>query len=116
MMIHRILFVDPSPTYARIVPWEFSQLQDLDVKGVSSGREALDLIERWVPHLLLVAVTLNDMAPPDLAGEVARRYGLRCYFTGTRVPAWMSSPEESAWIDKGSLSANLLRTLAPRLD
>ncbi|NMP21739.1 hypothetical protein [Sulfobacillus harzensis] len=108
MMQIRVLLVDPSPTYSQVVPWELNGGVDLVVRGVSRGDQAIMLMSRWVPHLVIISINLSDMSAMKLAAEVERRFGIKAALMGMYKPEWLRQVK-MPWIAKDRLTAQLLR-------
>ncbi len=69
----RVLVVDDEADVLRGLRMLVESL-DVDVRAASSGREALDLIGPWVPHLVLSDITMEGMSGLELLGHLQQQY------------------------------------------
>lgn len=112
----RVLLVDPSPTFHRIVLGELNAARALCVRGCSSGHAALELLPAWWPQILVVSADLRDLPPSVVIEEAQRRGHLTTVLMGAEHEAPLFSPQAPRWIAKDRLSAGYLRELARDYD
>ena len=63
-MSSRILYVDDEPDLREIATFALALDPALEVKACGSGAEALDIVERWHPDLVMLDVVMQDMDGP----------------------------------------------------
>jgi two-component system chemotaxis response regulator CheY len=67
----RVLLAEPSRTQSVIIRKYFQECGIADVPTAASGRQALELARRIVPHAVVSAMHLPDMTGPQLAQQLA---------------------------------------------
>lgn len=67
----RVLVVDDDPTIREVL-CEALTMEGYEVRGAGNGREALDVMSRWLPGLILL-----DLMMPELDGWGFREEQLR---------------------------------------
>ena len=69
---HRILVVDDEPNIVDVVSMAL-RYQGFEVAGAGTGQEALDQVEAFRPHLMVLDVMLPDMEGFDVAERLGNR-------------------------------------------
>jgi CheY-like chemotaxis protein len=73
-----ILYVDDDPDIREIATMALALDPELEVQAVSSGKEALALLERgWTPDLLLLDMMMPEMDGPATLAAIRARPHLR---------------------------------------
>jgi two-component system OmpR family response regulator len=81
---HRILVVDDEPNIVDVVSMAL-RFQGFAVEGAGTGREALERVASFKPHLMVLDVMLPDMEGFDVARRLgAERAGLPIVFLTAR--------------------------------
>ncbi|MCX4189730.1 response regulator [Methylophaga sp. OBS3] len=65
-----ILLVEPSSTQLKIIMRQLQQAGVNKIDGVESGAEALDIIQKYPPDLVISAMYLPDMTAADLLLQI----------------------------------------------
>ena len=65
-----ILLVEPSSTQLKIIMRQLQQAGVNKIDGVGSGAEALDIIQKYPPDLVISAMYLPDMTAADLLLQI----------------------------------------------
>jgi two-component system OmpR family response regulator len=71
--VHRILVVDNEPDVCAVVGRALTRDPELVVRAVTSGPDAIRDAAAWLPHLILLDVTMPLMDGPATLAELRRR-------------------------------------------
>lgn len=83
----RVLYVDDDRVNAMLFAETCRCAEGVEVETADSGAEALDLVERWRPDLLVIDLHLPDTDGYRLLPTLRER-------AGTRLPAYLCSADE----------------------
>lgn len=70
----RLVVVDDNPDAAEVIA-ELLRMNGYVVETVYDGAEALTLVERFQPHVVVLDCVMPDMGGFELASELRKRYG-----------------------------------------
>jgi signal transduction histidine kinase/CheY-like chemotaxis protein len=118
--VRSVLLLVPNPDLALLIRTELEQA-GIEVEGWSQGSEALDVMERWVPDVIVVDVVLDDMHGLEFVRRLRERPLTTDLPTalvgGDPAPAQAIAYGADAWIpaDAGGVLQEVLRIgRAPR--
>jgi CheY-like chemotaxis protein len=119
-IVRRVLLLVPDPDVALLLRTELER-EGMEVEGESRGSEGLDLVERWGPDVVVVAVGLDDMHGLEFVRRLRERPLTTDLPTvlvgGDPAPAQAIAYGADAWIpaDAGGVLQEVLRIgRAPR--
>lgn len=73
MSTYRILYVDDEPDMREVAVLSLQREPAFEVRACASGREALDLLDRWEPDLVMVDVVMPGMDGIELFSRLRAR-------------------------------------------
>ena len=72
MTLKRILHVDDEPDIREIAETTLKALGGFEVLALSSGKEALELVEGFAPDLIIIDVMMPEMDGPTTLAELRK--------------------------------------------
>ena len=72
----RVLIVDDEINFAKVLNTEFNRDPRIECRFVTWGRDCLEMLKSYIPHVILLDLLLPDTQAPQLRDEIRARDGL----------------------------------------
>jgi CheY-like chemotaxis protein len=95
----RVLYVDDDRINALLFVETCRFAPGVELETAASGAEALELVQRWVPDLLVIDLHLPDTNGYELLAALRGSIG------APELPAFLCTADEAQWVEKPAREA-----------